>query len=709
MIGIPAHRRVRLAAVLGAAVAGALALASCDGPAQPDEPTALIDPDEWPTFGRTPGEQHYSPLDQIDSGNVGDLQLAWYYDLPSENTATGPIEADGKLFITTGHGYIRAFEAKTGKLLWEFDSKTREASAIHLRLGWGQKGIAYSDGRVFLGTQDGRVIALDADSGEVAWEQRDYPLEELRYINGPPRVFDGKVIVGHGGADVSAIRGFVTAYDAKTGKRLWRFYTVPGNPADGFESKAMELAASTWTGEWWKHGGGGTAWNAFSYDPELGLIYIGVGNGFPYNQALRSPEGGDNLFLASIVAVKAGSGEYVWHYQVCPGDQWDCTAVQDMSLATLEIDGKERKVLMQAPKNGFFYVIDRTTGEFISAEPFAKVTWAEKIDYKTGRPVENPGIRYHGKPGMFELWPGVRGAHSWLPQSYSPKTGLVYIPVIEGASLIGDEGVDFDNQPPIGGMAVNAHPDPDLPGTHRGFLKAWDPVAQKVRWSIELPGNWPGGIMATAGNLVFQGRIDGHLVAYDAKSGKELWSFETQAPVVAPPISYRIDGTQFVTVITGNGAGGGGIFSTGVAEYSTDYRLPRRVLTFALGGKAKLPQAEPALPRQPLDDPDYREDPELTQKGAMVYGMSGCIVCHGFNAVSGGTAPDLRTSPYILDARAFRAAVKEGALLGSGMPPFPEISDDGLVAMRQYLRALSQNLGKKDGHKAPQGPTAAMH
>jgi quinohemoprotein ethanol dehydrogenase len=682
------------------ALAGSTTWASCKSDAAPAEPTALLTPEDWPSWGRTGGEQHYSPLEQVDVDTVSRLGLAWHHDLIPENTLTGPVEAGGKLFVTTGHSYIRAFEAASGKLLWEYDSRTREVAGIHLRLGWGSKGIAYYNGRVFLGTQDGRVISLDANNGKVVWEKRDFPQSELRYINGPPRVFDGKLIVGHGGADVQPVRGYVTAYDAMSGKQLWRFYTVPGNPADGFENEAMKKAAATWTGEWWKHGGGGTAWNAFTYDPELKLVYIGVGNGFPYNQALRSPGGGDNLFLASIVAVKADTGEYVWHYQVCPGDQWDCNATQDMSLATLKIGGKERKVLMQAPKNGFFYVIDRATGELLSGDPFAKVTWATSIDMKTGRPVENPGIRYHGKPGLFELWPGARGAHSWLPQSYSPRTGLVYIPVIEGGSFIGDENVDFTKLPKLGGLGVNMVPDPVLPGGHKSFLTAWDPVARKPAFKIELPGNWPGGTMATAGNLVFQGRIDGQLVAYDARDGKELWSFKTGAPVVAPPISYSVGHKQYVTVITGSGASGGGILSTGIAKYRTDYRLPRRVLTFALDGKDQLPSTElPPLKAPP--DPEFVDNAEAQTRGATSFGMTGCLVCHGWNAVGGGAAPDLRGSVYPLSRESFTAVVKGGALVGNGMPQFAEISDEELEDIRQYLRARMQALTAEQNRPKP--------
>lgn len=684
-------RAARLFGGLTLAISAAITLSSCGSDTPLPEPTAISDADNWPQFGRTPGEQHYSPLDQINADTVSRLGLAWHYDLPSENTLTGPIEADGKLFVTTGHSYIRAFEAVTGKLLWEYDSKTREQTGFVLRMGWGSKGIAYWNGRVFLATQDGRVIALDSKTGQVAWEKRDFDPKELRYINGPPRIFDGKLIIGHGGGDLSPIRGYVTAYDATSGKQLWRFYTVPGNPADGFENEAMAMAAKTWKGEWWKQGGGGTAWNAFSYDPELKLVYIGVGNGYPYNQTLRSPGGGDNLFLASIVAVRADTGQYVWHYQVCPGEQWDCTATQDMSLATLKIGGKDRRVLIQAPKNGFLYVIDRATGELLSGDPFARTTWASSIDMKTGRPVENPGIRYNGKPGMFEMWPGARGAHSWLPQSYSPQTGLVYIPVIEGASMIGDEGVDLKNAPKVGGIGTNFDYDPALPGAHKSYLKAWDPVARKAAWTVELPGNWPGGTMATGGDLVFQGRIDGNIVAYDARSGKQLWNFQTGAPVVAPPISWAVGGKQYVTVITGSGASGGGMLSTGNAAYRTDYRMPRRVLTFALDGKDQIPVTTPAQRVAP-HDPTYKPNAALEARGAMLYGMSSCLVCHGMNAVGGGAAPDLRTSPYPANQEAFTAVLKKGALVSAGMPSFAELAPADIEAIRQYLRARGQQL-----------------
>jgi quinohemoprotein ethanol dehydrogenase len=669
---------------LALTMVGSLAIATQNPPAKASSA-------DWPSFGGTDGhEEHFAPLDQINLKSIGRLGLAWQYELPSGNSATEPVEAEGKLFVITGHADVRAFSPSTGKLLWEFDAnaEVRQRAGKLLRVGWGPKGLAYWNHRVFIATQDGRVIAIDANTGKQVWEQQEIDLKETRNITGAPRVFNGKLIIGHGGADITPIRGYVTTYDAVTGKRLWRFYTTP-NPIGPQENAALELAAKTWLGDRHGGGGGGTAWNAFSYDPDLNLIYIGVGNGYPRNEVLRSPGGGDNLFLASIVAVKADTGEYVWHYQICPGEQWDCTASQDMTLATLAIGGKPRKVLMQAPKNGFFYVLDAATGQLISAEPFAdKVTWAYRIDQKTGRPVENPGIRYHGKD-LFEMWPGVRGAHSWLPQSFSPRTGLVYIPEIEGASIIGDQGVDLSDPTKNG---VTGDTDPDLPGARMSFLKAWDPLANKERWRVKLPGNWPGGTLATAGDLVFQGRIDGILAAYDARTGKQVWSFKADAPLVAPPISYSVNGRQYVSMVTGNGASGAGFFSAGVSSYSTDYRLPRRVLTFALDAAAQLPQAPPPPPLVAPNDPDYKSDTDLEKRGAIVYRRSGCGNCHGFDAVPGGAAPDLRISPQPSSQAGFTAILHDGVLVSNGMPRFEELSTEDIEAIRQYLRARGQTL-----------------
>ena len=703
-----AETRLRNRKAATALLALSLSLLGCQSEERP-APTASDS--EWPNFGGDGSEQHYSALDQINLQNIGELKLAWHVDLEPGFTVSTPVAAEGKVFTTTGHSRIRALDATSGALLWEYDAKVREIATSPLHMSWGNKGLAYWNGRVFIATTDGRVIALDAKTGKPAWEQRQFELAELRNSNGAPRVFDGKVIIGHGGADLSPIRGYVTAYDAMTGKQVWRFHAVPDDPSKPAANKAEEVMRPTWKGDWFGKGAGGTAWNAFSYDAELDLIYLGIGNGYPYNQHLRSPGGGDNLFLASIVAIKADTGDYVWHYQVCPAEQWDCTAVQDMTIATIPIDGKARKVVMQAPKNGFFYVLDAATGEFISAEKIAKVTWAERIDPATGRPVENPGIRYQDKQGLFEMWPGPQGAHSWLPQAFSPRTGLMYIPIMEMGALIGPPAPgakDF-----TAGMGVTMIPDAELEGSRRSFIRAWNPVTQKEAWSHELPGDWPGGILATAGDLVFQGRIDSQFVAYDAASGKQVWTFKTAAPVVAAPISYSVKGKQYVTVLTGSGSQGGGILATGNAAYRTDYRLPRHVLTFAIGGTDPLPAFEPPALVTPRD-PDFVPDAELIKEGAMSFAMGACLVCHGMNAIGGGAAPDLRYSPMILDAQAFRSVVKDGALKLNGMPPAPQLTEAQIEAIRHYLRARAQQTAAETtmpggaGQRAPQPVTSGM-
>lgn len=638
---------------------------------------------DWPNFSGDGAQNQYSPLNQINLDTIGRLGVAWHFELEPGFSVSSPVKGGNKLFTTTGHSYIRAFDAATGKLLWEYDAGTRAIAQSPLHMSWGNKGISWWNNRVFLATTDGRVIALDDSTGQPVWETRQFELTEVRNSNGAPRVFDGKVIVGHGGADITPLRGYVTAYDAMTGEQLWRFYTVPGDPSLPPENKAEEIMRPTWKGDWYGKGGGGTAWHGFSYDEELDLIYIGVGNGFPYNHLMRSPGGGDNLFLASVVAVEADTGEYVWHYQVCPAEQWDCTAVQDMTIATLEIEGTPRKVVLHAPKNGFFYVLDAATGEFISAEKIAKVTWAETIDPETSRPVENPRIRYKEGDELFELWPGPQGAHSWLPQAFSPDSGLIYIPVMEIGALIGPPSPDM---PPISaGMGVTLIADAELPDGRWSHLTAWDPVKQKLAWKVDLPGVWPAGVLATGGGLVFQGRIDGHLVAYDARTGEEVWKFKTASPVVAPPISYSVDGTQYITVLTGSGSQGGGLLGAGNAPYRTDYQLPRHVLTFALDGNNPPPDYSPAA-LVPPEDPDFVPDMDRVVAGGMAFASNACLVCHGMNAIGAGAAPDLRYSPMILSAEGFRAVVAEGALAAKGMPASPHLSNEVLEDIRHYLR-----------------------
>ncbi|WP_246524624.1 PQQ-dependent dehydrogenase, methanol/ethanol family [Sphingobium phenoxybenzoativorans] len=679
------------------------ALASCGQPSSPaaqavlDDVGASDDPNNWTGFGRTSGEQHYSPLDAINDGTVAKLGLQWSMDLPPQNSVSAPLAINGVLYAATGYSVVRAIDAVTGALKWEYDSKAAELAGRKLRQGWGIRGIAYGQGRIFVGTHDGRLVALDAATGKPAWTARTLPLDNASFISGPPRYFDGKVIIGFGGGDVSAVRGYVTTYDAATGKQLWRFHTVPGNPADGFENKAMEMAARTWAGKWWTYGGGGTVWNAMTYDPTTGSIILGVGNGSPWNHKVRSSGKGDNLFLASVVALDANSGAYKWHYQVNPGESWDYNASMDMALADLQIDGKPRKVLMTAPKNGFFYVIDRTNGKLISAEPIVKVSWAKGIDRKTGRPIENPDARYpDGK--TFTMWPGPVGAHTWLPMAFNPKAGLMFIPAIEMATSYNDVGITQKNWVRAPGNAVDGAAIPNFvvkdagPENGTSSLLAWDPVRQRKVWSVSTPGPWNGGILTTGGNLVFQGRIDGTFNAYAADNGKPLWQFAAQAPVTAPPISYAWKGKQYVTVLTGMGTSGAAFGA--LLPVNIDYRTQaRRILTFAIGGTATIPKSDP-VKIVAAADPGYAPDKALADKGMLVFARH-CAVCHGVDVIAAGQAPDLRASAVPLDPALFASVVKDGMLVTNGMPRFEEFSGEELAAVRQYIRSQGDVLPKK--------------
>jgi quinohemoprotein ethanol dehydrogenase len=643
---------------------------------------------DWSRPGRTFGEQHYSPLSQINDTNVARLGLVRKIDLPPGNSTSEPLKIGNTLYYVTGYSVLHAVDARTNKKLWDYDPKTWEKAGPKLGVGWGPRGFAYWKGKLFVGTQDGRLIAVDAKTGKELWSEQTTSTTRLEYITGAPRVFDGKVIIGFGGADVDLVRGYATAYDADSGKQLWRWYSVPGNPAVDTD-ETTRTASLTWRGEWWTMGGGGTVWNAMAYDPETDTIILGTGNGVPWNQKVRSPGGGDNLFLCSVVGLDGKTGKYKWHYQYNPGETWDYNANMDISLATVDIDGKPRKVLLHAPKNGFFYVVDRTNGDLISAEKFAKVTWASKIDLTTGRPVEDPNARYPDGT-KFELWPSGSGAHSIYKQSYSPQTGLIYLPVIERSATMYDYGVkegDWRKLQPVGTgqtAAGSSYATTTEGGNNSSRLDAIDPRTHKRVWSVPTVGNQSGGALATGGNLVFQGQLDGSFNAYDARTGKQLWSFQANAPVMAPPISYTVGGKQYVTVLSGFAAAGA---MTGEMHkrFNLDYRsMQRRVLTFGIGGKTKLPPRN-VVTQAPVDDPEYKVDAEAAKRGATVFGGR-CTQCHGIEANAAGSAPDLRTSPFILQAEGFHDIVKGGALLPNGMPRFDVLNDTQVEDIRQYIR-----------------------
>ncbi len=635
----------------------------------------------WLTHGRTYAEQRFSPLDRVNEGNVGQLGLAWSFDMGStRGLEATPIVVDGRLFTTGTWSRVYALDARSGELLWKHDPEVPGETAGKACCDVVNRGVAVYQGRVFFGTLDGRLVALDADTGEKIWEKVTVDQSRPYTITGAPRVVKGKVIIGNGGAELG-VRGYVSAYDAKTGDLVWRFYTVPGNPSKPFEHPELEKAAATWSGaKWWEVGGGGTVWDSLAYDPELDLLYVGTGNGSPWNQRVRSPGGGDNLFLSSILALRPDTGELVWHYQTTPGDTWDYTATQHMILADLEIGGRARKVIMQAPKNGFFYVLDRETGKLISAEKFATVSWAEKVDLETGRPVEVKEARYEG--GLTEVRPSPHGAHNWHPMSFHPGTGLVYIPTHEIPYFYQDDPA-FEYQPGAWNVGIDWQVAKD--GFPRelvsGHLLAWDPVNQREVWRAQYTGPWNSGTLATGGNLVFQGTAHGTFAAYRATDGKLLFETSAGTGVVAAPVTYLVDGEQYVSVMAGWG-GGFALAAGDAARGAGVTHNTGRLLTFKVGGTHKLPvhvEEELALAAIPGD-----LDPAQVEKGMRHFNRY-CTVCHGPAAVGGGVIKDLRTStPATYDAIA--EIVVRGLYRPKGMPRFGDwLDDDDAHAIRAYL------------------------
>ena len=652
------------------------------------------EPGNWMSHGRTYDEQRFSPLKKVNADNVGDLGLAWQYRLDVDRaTEATPIVVDGVMYVTGAFSIVSALDPVSGEELWKFDPKVPRDMDRHGCCDVANRGVAVWKGKVYLGAYDGRLFALDAKTGEVAWEVDTVEDKDRSYtVTGAPRIIDGKVMIGNGGAEFG-VRGYLTAYDAASGEQLWRFYTVPGNPENPPENKAMEIALPTWSGDkWWEFGGGGTVWDAMAYDPELKLLYIGVGNGTAWNRSVRSPEGGDNLFVSSIVALNPDDGEYVWHYQTTPGDHWDYTATQHIILANLELDGKTRKVLMQAPKNGFFYVLDRETGELLSAEKFAPANWATHVDMETGRPVENPEADWSEEPKLVS--PGPIGAHNWQPMSYSPQTGLVYIPMQEAIALFAPGGdTEFTGKGTwhMGSAPIALPEDPEemagATAAHKGHLIAWDPVEQKEVWRQSYVTLWNGGTLSTAGGLVFQGTADGRFVAYSDVDGNKLWETPANTGVMAGPVSYEIDGEQYVTVA----AGWGGAFPLALGGISSPAKVQSeaRILTFKLGGKETLPPPE----NDPLPFPEPQQvtaDAETIDKGRQIYNHR-CGMCHGPNTIAGSVISDLRYMSE--ETHKMFNGILAGAYTNKGMPNLMDVlSEDDVEAVHQYINKRANDL-----------------
>ncbi|TGD73324.1 PQQ-dependent dehydrogenase, methanol/ethanol family [Mangrovimicrobium sediminis] len=636
--------------------------------------------DNWLAPGGGADESSYSQLAQITPKNAGQLGLVSYLDLPGEvSLEATPLAVDGVLYFSGSYAAVYAVEALSGKLLWRYDPEVWKHNPHKMGMAVN-RGVAYEDGRVFVASIDGRVHALDAKSGDVLWIAESIDPDMRNNSTGAPRTFDGKVIIGNGGADFGA-RGFVTAFDAATGKRLWRFFTVPGSPEQNKGDPVMERAAKTWSGEYWKTGSGGTVWNGITFDPELNRLYIGTGNGGPYDVSKRSPGDGDNLYLASIVALDADTGEYIWHYQANPREAWDYKCTANMIATTLEIDGKPRKVLMQAPTNGFFYVLDRETGELISAEKIGKVTWAERIDLETGRPVENPGIRYDTDQAV--IFPATTGAHNFQAMSWNPQTGLVYIPYMQMGTLF-RRGKAEPGEFEFGGIVMKNVL--EEPGDGKGKLIAWDPLQQAPRWSVPQETIWNGGTLATAGGLVFWGTGDGYFSAFDASNGERVWRYYAGLGIIGGVSSYTVDGKQYVSVLTGYG-GSASVLSD-FMDVGWRYGLqPRRLLTFALGGDTALPPSPPPdLGVYPVDDPEVTVDPADAEAGRFFYTIR-CSACHGQNLnAAGGPAPDLRESRLALYEDSLWSVVHDGILLPRGMPRLADLSREQVRQIHAFIR-----------------------
>ena len=636
---------------------------------------------EWHNVNGDSNETGFSRLTQITAANARNLGLAWTLELPGEaSLQASPVAVGNMLYFTGAYASVYAVDGVTGKLAWKFDPRTWQHNPAKMNFGFGaNRGVAYANGKIFSAALDGRLFALDARTGAKLWEAETTDPKGGQTITGAPRVFNDKVIIGQGGADFG-MRGYVSAWDQTTGKQVWKFYVVPGSAEANKGDSAMEMAARTWApGFLDKNGGGGGPWDSMTFDAELNRIYVGTANAYDYDPEKRDPGGKtDNLYTASIVALDATTGKYLWHYQINPRDSWDYDCTQQIVLATLTIAGRPRKVLMQAPKNGFFYVIDRETGRPISAEKLGKVTWADRIDMATGRPVETPSGRFMS--GAEEVYPSSAGLHSWMRMAYSPATGLVYVPTLQISTRF-SRAAPREEDVHVGGLSIGEG-EPE-PGDGKGSLVAWDPVAQKARWTVTHDTLWNGGAVATAGNVVFQGAADGWLHAYDARSGAELWKAWAGMGIVAAPMTWSAGGRQYVSVLAGYG-GSAGMFDS--MKIGWRYDGPRRLLTFALGGKAVLP-ASPArsMAINAVDNPDEAIDPAQAAGGKAMF--MACAACHGKGLVSAGApGPDLRESAIALDREAFRAVVMDGLLIEKGMPKIGYFDAAKVEMIRQYVR-----------------------
>jgi quinohemoprotein ethanol dehydrogenase len=677
------------------------------------------EPEHWLTSGRDADGTYFSPLADISDANVKQLGFGWEYKLgTSRGLQATPVVIDGMMIFPGNWGKVYALDAQTGKELWKFDPEVDGQVGRHACCDVVNRGLSVWKGRVYTVALDGKLSALDIATGKPVWQSKTITDAKFPYtVTGAPQIAGNMVVVGSAGADFGA-RGYVAAYDLETGKEKWRSFVVPRDPALGKQETAeLEAALASWSPKTdWKYGGGGTVWDAMAYDDEHNLLYVGTGNGSVYNANRRSPGGGDNKHLASILALNAETGKIVWSFQTVPGDHWDYTATQKFILADLKIDGAVRKVIMQAPKNGYFYVLDRVTGEFISGKAYTRVNWSKGLNPKTGQAIPNPEVADYTNDARL-VYPGMQGGHNWQPMSYSPETGLVYIPASDSGMVfidtarrpIGHLNGTFDTHgilpeayDPVGMKALYGN----LPSmqtllqkagleklpTTASVLRAWDPIKQKVAWEQVVPRFWEGGVMSTAGNLVFRGSSTGHLTVYAADTGKLLHEIDVGTSIMAAPMTYKIAGTQYVAVLAGYGGAGGAMFAPDTAAYR--YGNEGRVVVFKLGG-GSVPKP-PAFVDAPYPQATraFGTSAQIRQ-GEQLF-LRQCARCH---QPGRGIYPDLTRSTAITDAELLRAIVLEGALVSGGMGRFDDVlKPDQVEFIRAYLVSLPRKPNPPPGN-----------
>jgi quinohemoprotein ethanol dehydrogenase len=674
------------------------------------------EPQNWFTGGRDKDGTYYSALASIDADNVKQLGFAWQYDLgyPRRGQEATPIVIDGVMYTSGTWGYVYAVVARTGRELWRYDPKPDYFAGRNPCCDLVNRGVAVWKGKVYVAAVDGRLHALNAATGQKIWEADTFIDHKLPYSStGAPQIAGNVVVIGNSGADMGhgAVRGYVAAYDLETGALKWRFYTVPGAVGQPFENPELAAAAKTWD----PHRGaqflgGGTAWDGFAYDADLNLVYFGTANAAPYDLRQLGAAKLDALYTASIIALHADTGRLAWYYQTTPHDSWDYDSVQKLIVADLKIGGTTQPVIMQASKNGFFYVLNRKTGKLLSAKNYTYVNWASHVDMQSGRPVLTKNSDWYVSPKT--VYPSWAGGHTWNPMSYSRETRLVYIPVLDVPSVWVDllhnggtvkyidgfftvNGIFADDTYSSADLLRLYGPLPDFKSIKesrhvrpaRELLRAWDPVAEKTVWEQETSGGvrgYDGGVMSTAGNLVFQGRGSGELWVYAADTGKVLKVVKTGSHIMAAPMTYAVGGEQFVAVQVGYGGAAITIGPIPPQSAALKYENTNRIIAFKLGG-GDVP-TPPLLVEEPFAKPPKQTASKAEIDAGEIKFIEECSRCH---VLGPSSTPDLRRLNAGLHA-AFKEIVLHGALASAGMERFDDLlSDKDADHIHSYLIAQS--------------------